>query len=309
MAKFYETVRREMRLRDYSHKTIKAYMSSLRAYVRYFAPRHPRDLGEEDIREYLLHLLEHKRRCAGTVGQVFNALRLLYVDLYQRPFVIESLPRPRKGRMLPDVLNDEEILKIFRCVDNQKHLIMLMLTYASGLRVGEMVRLRVEDIDGRRGMIHIRGAKGKKDRYTILPESLRGALGEYWKRYRLGKEGWLFPGQEPDHHLSERSIQAALGRAVDLAGIGKRVTMHTLRHSFATHLLDRGTDIRFIQELLGHHSVKTTEIYTHVSTRALGKIRSPLDMLADKYEHDLDTEHRKLLDSQEKDKAQKRNNA
>lgn len=283
MAGFYETVRREMRLRNYSHRTIKACLSCLRSFARYFAPCHPRDLGEEDIKQYLLHLLEDEKLTAGTVNQVFNALRLLYVDLYNRSFVIGSLPRPQKERK--------------------------MLAYASGLRVGEVVKLRVEDIDGRRVMIHIRSAKGKKDRYTILPESLRGSLVEYWNRYRLGSEGWLFPGQEPDRHLSERSIQAVLGRAVLAAGIGKPITMHTLRHSFATHLLDRGTDIRFIQELLGHHSVKTTEIYTHVSTRTLGKIRSPLDALADKYEHNLDAQDGKLLGSDQEDKGQKRNKA
>ena len=177
-----------------------------------------------------------------------------------------------------------------------------MLAYASGLRVSELVRLRVEDIDGQRGLIHIRDAKGKRDRFTVLPESLRGQLITYWKNYRIAKQGWLFPGQTPNHHLAARSIQAVVERAIKKAGIQKPVSMHTLRHSFATHLLEHGTDLRYIQDLLGHQSVKTTEIYTHVSTRALGKIRSPLDFLGTDYEHDFDDKEKKLLNSVEKEK-------
>ena len=136
---FFETIRRELRLRNYSHKTIKAYISSLRSFVTYFRPRHPRDLSENDIREYLLFLLEEKKSAAGTVNQVFNALRLLYVDLYKMPFVIGSLPRPQKEKKLPDVFNESEVLRLFANVTNLKHRTMLMLSYASGLRVSELV--------------------------------------------------------------------------------------------------------------------------------------------------------------------------
>jgi len=157
---------------------------------------------------------------------------------------------------------------------------MLMLTYSSGLRVSEIVKLRVENIDSERCLIHIRDAKGKKDRYTILPKSIKELLNHYWKTYKLGYSGWLFQGAVPGQHLSSRSIQAVFGRAVEKSCINKPVTMHTLRHSFATHLLEQGTDLRYIQELLGHQSSKTTEIYTHVSNRSLEKIKSPLDNLS-----------------------------
>lgn len=276
---FFETVRREMRLRNYSHKTVKAYLSCLRAFVRYFRPRHPRQLSNGDIRNYLLHLLEIECRSSGTVNQVFNALRFLYVDLYHRPFVIDSLPRPRKERKLPDVLSELEVSRILRSVGNLKHLTMLVLTYASGLRVSEVVSLRIEDIDSERRLIHIRDAKGKKDRYTLLPDSMLGLLHRYWSQYQLAASGWLFPGAEPGHHLSVRSIQNVISRAVDSAEITKPVSMHTLRHSFATHLLEHGTDIRYIQVLLGHQSLKTTEIYTHVSKKEISRIKSPLDFL------------------------------
>jgi integrase/recombinase XerD len=309
-AGFYETVKRELLLRNYSQKTIKAYLSCLRKFVKYFQPRHPRELTVDDIREYLLHLITEEKHSSGTVNQSFNALRLLYVDLYDMPFVIGTLPRPRREKRLPDVLNEDEIGRLFSSVDNTKHRVMLMLAYASGLRVSELVRIRIEDIDGPRGVIHIRDAKGKRDRFTILPESLRGQLLVYWGEYELGKRGWLFPGYKPTQHLSERSIQAVLHRALDRAEIKKPITMHTLRHSFATHLLERGTDIRYIQTLLGHQSVRTTEIYTHVSKKEIGKIRSPLDFFirkaagsrSENYEHDLGRQSGKLLDSGEKEK-------
>lgn len=229
-AGFFETVRREMRLRNYSHKTIKSYLSCLRSFVSHIRPKHPREVAEQEIRDYLLHLIEEKEFAAGTVNQVFNALRLLYVDLYEKPFVIGSLPRPRKEKKLPDVLNETETRKLFAGVTNLKHRTILMLAYASGLRVSEVVRLQVQDFDGERGLIHIRGAKGKQDRFTVLPESLRGQLYTYWKRYGLGKNGWLFPSENRDRHLSERSIQSVIQRAVKRVGIEKHVGMHTLRH-------------------------------------------------------------------------------
>jgi integrase/recombinase XerD len=277
----FEVLTQEMQLRNYSPRTIKVYTSCIRAFAKHIAPKHPRDAESSEVKNYLLHLLTEKKFSASTVNQVFNALRFLYVDLYQKPYIIGKLPRPQKEQKLPDILNDEEVLNIFRAVGNLKHRTMLMLTYASGLRVSEIVKLQVEDIDSRRRLIHVRGAKGKKDRYTVFPESIIGLLNQYWKTYNLGHSGWLFPGASPGQHLSTRSIQAVFGRAVEKSGINKPVSMHTLRHSFATHLLEQGTDLRYIQELLGHQSSKTTEIYTHVSKRSLEKIKSPLDRLAD----------------------------
>jgi site-specific recombinase XerD len=236
------------------------------------------------------------------VNQVFNSLRFLYDELYKKPFVIGSLPRPRREAKLPDVLSEDEMKRLFGSVINLKHRTMLMLAYASGLRVSEVVRLRIEDIDGDRGLMHIRSAKGKKDRFTLFPDSLRGQLTAYWKEYQLGKTGWLFPGQAMTRHLSERSIQAVIERALQTAGITKSVSMHTLRHSFATHLLEHGTDLRYIQDLLGHQSVRTTQIYTHVSQKAIGKIRSPLDFLVQNYEHELAHKKPKLLQSGKKEK-------
>lgn len=265
-----------------SPKTIKAYKSCIRSFGAHFAPRHPRELTNEDVRRYLLYLLVDQKRPASSVNQVYNALRYLYVELYHLPFAVSDLPRPRKESMLPDVLSEEEVLRILQATQNLKHRAMLMLTYASGLRVSEVVSLRVEDLDVGRKLIHIRGAKGKKDRYTIFPESIVPVLQEYARAYEIKESGWLFAGAHPGYHLSVRSIQSVFDRSLEAAGISKPVSIHTLRHSFATHLLEHGTDLRYIQELLGHASSKTTEIYTHVSKRELGKIKSPLDVLADK---------------------------
>ena len=293
---FYEKVRQELRLRNYSHKTIKSYLSCLRSFVKYFSPKHPRQINEEEIRKYLLYLIEEKKLAAGTVNQVFNALRFLYVELYNTSFVISKLPRPMKEHKLPDVLNEEEVVRIFNAVSNLKHRTMLMLAYASGLRVSEVVSLKVEDFDIDRNMIHIRGAKGKKDRYTLLPVSLKETLHRYWKEYNLGKSGWLFPGAKPNYHLAARSIQHVFERSVRQAGITKPVSMHTLRHSFATHLLEHGTDLRYIQELLGHESSKTTEIYTHVSKQIIGKIKSPLDFIVKEINSGKNLEQTKLIE-------------
>jgi integrase/recombinase XerD len=272
---FYETVRREMRLRNYSHKTIKSYVSCLRSYVTYIKPKHPRDANESIIKDYLLHLIEEKKFTASTVNQVFNALRFLYIELYKMPFTIGSLPRPKKEKQLPVVLSQEEVVRILDAVDNLKHKTILMLIYSAGLRVGEVVRLKIEDIDSDRKLIYLKSAKGKKDRYTLLSDVALENLREYFKSYR--PKEYLFEGAPGRKHIAERSVQEVFKRAAGMAGIRKPVTVHSLRHSFATHLLEAGTDLRYIQEVLGHASSKTTEIYTHVSKQKLGKIINPLD--------------------------------
>jgi len=271
----FETVRQEMRLRNYSLKTIKAYKSCLRTFTRYFSPRHPRDLTGADIRKYLLHLIQTERHAASTVNQVLNAIRFLYVELYKRPMMLGNIPRPQKESKLPVVLSPNEVLSILGAVDNLKQRTILMLIYSAGLRVGEVVRLKIPDIDSDRKMIHLRGAKGKKDRYTLLADSVVQELGDYYKKYR--PEEFVFEGGNGRRHYSERSVQHIFHRAVRVAGIRKNVSVHSLRHSFATHLLEGGTDLRYIQELLGHDSSRTTEIYTHVSNKSLGRIISPLD--------------------------------
>ncbi|MBU0712834.1 tyrosine-type recombinase/integrase [bacterium] len=285
-AGFFETFRRELRLRNTSAKTIKSYCSCLRTFIKYFHPRHPRELIENDIKNFLFYLIEEKQLATATVNQVFNALRFLYVDLYGRPFTIANLPRPKKEKQLPVVLSQEEVMKIIDSVDNLKHKTLLMLIYSAGLRVGEAVRLKIEDVDSKRKLIYLKSAKGKpvcvrslrtgrKDRYTLLSNVVLDSLRRYYQAYR--PRDYLFEGAEGRSHLSERSIQHVFERALKVTGIRKDVSLHSLRHSFATHLLENGTDLRYIQEILGHASSKTTEIYTHVSNKSLSKIINPLD--------------------------------
>jgi site-specific recombinase XerD len=272
----FEVLQQELKLRNYSNKTLKAYRSCLRSFIKYFSPRHPKELSGTEIREYLLHLIEERHLSVGSINQAFNAIRFLYVELYKMPFVVDGVPRPLKEKKLPTILSQEEVVRILDAVGNVKHKTILMLIYSAGLRVGESVSLRVSDIDSRRMLIHLRGAKGRKDRYTLLSEVALEQLRAYYKAYR--PKEYLFEGMSGRVHLSERSVQHVFERAVAASGIRKPVSVHSLRHSFATHLLESGVDIRYIQELLGHSRSETTEIYTHVSKKSLGKIVSPLDL-------------------------------
>ncbi len=188
-----------------------------------------------------------------------------------------AIKRPKKDRKLPAVLSREEISKLLSSIANVKHKAILMLTYSAGLRVSEVVKLKLEDIDTERKLIHIRGAKGRKDRYTILSDVAMNTLKLYIESYH--PENWLFPSKEDNSYITVRTVQRIFEDACNKAEIKKDVTVHSLRHSFATHLLESGIDLRYIQELLGHKSSKTTEIYTHVSNRDLGKIQSPLDCI------------------------------
>lgn len=271
----FETLRREMRLRNYSHKTTKGYQSCIRTVVNHFTPRHPRELTNDDLRGFLIFLIEKKGWASSTINQMINALRFLYVDLYRRTMQLGDHPRPRKERKLPEILSEEEVLRLLHAVENLKHKTILTLIYSAGLRVGEVVRLRLSDVDEQRGLIHLHKAKGAKDRYTVLSTKLLSTLEEYLREYRPRE--FLFEGQDGRRHISERSVQYVFQNAVEAAGIVKPVSVHSLRHAFATHLLEQGTDLRYIQRLLGHSSTKTTEIYTHVSKKSIEKIISPLD--------------------------------
>ncbi len=275
--KLFEVLRQELKLRNYSYKTFSAYRSHLREFVRYFAPKDPRELEDGDVRNYLLHLVRDKQLSAGTIGQIISAIRFLYVGLYKRPLALDGIPRPLREYKLPVILSLEEVRRLFEALGNEKHKIMLMLVYSAGLRVGEVVKLKPEDIQGDRMMIHIQGAKGKKDRYTVLAGAVLDGLRDYWKAYRPKK--WLFEGQEEGKPYSIRSAERVFEKAAVKAGIKKHVSIHSLRHAFATHLLEQGTDIKFIQELLGHSRVRTTEIYLHVSKKDIGQIRSPIEWI------------------------------
>lgn len=269
---FQQQLQRELRLRGYSSKTAKAYCGQVDRFVAY-ATMHASISHDEMISAFTLSLLD--RKCSSSyVNQAISAVRFFYrhvLNIHQPA----SYVRPKKEKKLPDVLTLNNILKLFKSVPNLKHKAILYLTYSSGLRVGEVVRLRMQDIDIERRTVRIKQGKGKKDRYSLLSDSAYDMVMSYVKEQK--PNGWLFPGQVPGRHLAERSVQKMFEHALESSGLGKKASVHSLRHSFATHLLEKGIDLRYIQQLLGHANIRTTEIYTHVSVKDISRIRSPLD--------------------------------
>ncbi|MFQ6102591.1 MAG: tyrosine-type recombinase/integrase [Anaerolineae bacterium] len=272
-------VENELTLRRYSPRTHEAYLGHLRRFLNHFGQA-AETLSGDELREYFLDLV-HSGVSHSYQNQAISAVKFLYRHVLQRPEVLVDLPRPVRGKKrLPAVLSRSEVHRLFQAVDNLKHRAVLLVIYAGGLRVSEAARLKVSDVDGERKQVFVRSGKGGKDRYTVIGEAALEALREYWRVYR--PQDWLFPGARPDKHISPRAIEKAFRRARDKAGIRKDATVHTLRHSFATHLLEDGVDVRYIQELLGHEDVRTTQRYTHVSDVA--RVSSPVDKLTLKEE-------------------------
>jgi len=270
-----ESLRRELASRKYSQKTIKAYLHYNKEFLS-FSGENPGEITNSNIKNYLFYLAEWRGLSTSTLNTAINALKFYYGAVLKRKFVYE-IKRPKKDKKLPVVLSQKEISTILSSVINVKHRTILMLIYSAGLRVSEVVKLRAENIDTERKLIYVKAAKGRKDRYTLLSDVASETLNGYLKEY--GQSKWLFPSQDRERHITTRTVEKIFSNACKKASIKKSVTVHSLRHSFATHLLESGTDLRYIQELLGHTSSKTTEIYTHVSNKVLGRIKSPLDSL------------------------------
>lgn len=268
---------RELIIRGYSPKTRKAYKNQIKAF-RSFMEGGLLQVTEKMIMDYLFYLVDEKQVSESYIDQAVSGIKFLYNIVLKSPKIVGEIPRPRKEHKLPAVLSRNEIINLLNAVTNPKHRLLLMLTYSAGLRVSEIVNLRVENIEYDRELIFVKRAKGKKDRYTTLSTFVVEELNNYLKVYR--PEGWLFPSTDSDKHLSIRTAEKILEKARDKAGIQKHATIHTLRHSFATHLLEDGVDLRYVQELLGHNRPETTMIYTHVTQTNIKKIRSPLDNFA-----------------------------
>mgnify|MGYP001254152730 CR=1 FL=1 len=265
-----------MILRQYSEKTQRTYQAMLKLYIRYFPGRDINGITDEEIREYLLYLVDTKKVSQSYQNQAINAIKFYYEKVLGRPSSTYYIQRPRREMKLPGVLSEEEVACLLENTGNLKHRAALSLIYSAGLRVGELINLQVCDVDSGRGQILVHQGKGRKDRVTVLSMNILSLLRDYYREYR--PKAWLFEGQFGGQY-SAGSVQAVFRQAKVKAGIRKPATVHTLRHSFATHLLERGTDLRYIQELLGHSSSKTTEIYTHITPRGFKKIVSPFDSL------------------------------
>lgn len=260
--------------RRYSQSTINTYTNYFQEFMLHHNKMDLNSISYQQINDYILELIKQKEISVSQQNQRINAIKFYYEKVLGRKKEYIRISRPRKEFKLPTVLTIEEVEEIIQLTDNLKHKCILMAIYSGGLRRSELINLRVEDIDSKRMLIKVCGAKGKKDRYTLLSERLLSKLREYYLLYR--PRLWLFEGQDGGQY-SATSVERVFRDAKERAQIRKHVTPHSLRHSFATHLLEQGTNLRYIQVLLGHSSTKTTQIYTHVASNALMKIRNPLD--------------------------------
>jgi len=260
----------------YSTNTIKTYVSYIKSFKEEFAGRNLESITTPEINAYLLRLIHTKGISKSQQNQRINAIKFYYEQVLGRKKAYFNLNRPKKEKRLPGILTVEEVELILKHCKNLKHKCILMTLYSGGLRRSELINLKITDIDSERMLIRITQSKGYKDRYTLLSEKLLKLLRDYYRFYK--PRYWLFEGQGGGQY-SATSIANIFRKALKEANIKKYATPHTLRHSFATHLLEQGINLRYIQEILGHSSIKTTEIYTHVSSKQLTKIKNPLDNL------------------------------
>ena len=266
-----------MEHKRYSASTVETYAQAIAVFLRFISPKTSAEAINEDMQRFVNHYMIPRGLSFSYQNQAINAAKLFFRLIHGSAIITEQLERPRREHKLPNVLSKEEIKAILGASQNQKHRAMLSLIYACGLRRGELLNLKPANIDSKRHLLLILNAKGKKDRVVPISDKVIEMLRAYFTIYR--PKVWLFEGQYAGEQYSETSVQEVLKYSVKKVGIKKPVTLHWLRHSYATHLLEAGTDLRYIQELLGHKSSKTTEIYTHVSEKSLQKISSPFDNL------------------------------
>jgi integrase/recombinase XerD len=269
----------DMQLRNFTPDTQKHYICHVAGFAKYFG-KSPDQLDIEAVRQYQLYLLNERKLSVEAVNQFVSSVKFLYLVTLEMPWTREYFPYARRPHKLPVVLSYEEVLAFFDHVPSLKYRAALMVCYGAGLRISEAVALKISDIDSHRMLIRVDQGKGKKDRYTMLSPRLLEVLRRYWRAAR--PQHYLFPSWRQQRHLCASSLQLACREAAMRAGIRKRVTVHTLRHSFATHLLETGADIRIIQVLLGHSRIDTTARYTAVSPQLVAATVSPLDALEQK---------------------------
>jgi site-specific recombinase XerD len=270
----------ELQRRNYSPSTVRCYIHAVEDFAKYFH-RSPERLGPNHIREYQVHLFRDRKLSPGTIQSRSAALRFLFVKTLRRPYLLDEIPFPKRPRKLPTVLSPEEVARLIDSARNLMHRTMLMTLYATGLRRAELCHLKVTDIDSERMVIHVHQGKGSRDRDVLLTPKLLDTLREYWRWMK--PKTYLFPGMvnnwRADVPITEKIVWAAVDEAARQAGIKKHVSPHTLRHSFATHMLEAGADLRTIQVLLGHSKLEHSTVYLHLSRRHLQAIPSPLEAI------------------------------
>jgi len=277
MSDLKEKMLMDMQLRGFSPKTQTAYLAYVKRFEEYFG-KSTILLDENHIREFL-HQAISRGLSSSYINSCYSGLRFMFETTMGREWNIKHIPRTKKEHKLPVILSSGEVISLFNVTHNLKHKAMLMTTFGAGLRVSETANLRIEDIDSKNMQIHIRQGKGKKDRYSLLSQKNLEIIREYWKIDRPRQ--WLFPGIRVDQPITTRSIQRVFSEARSKAGIKKAVSIHSLRHTFATRLLEQGVPLPYIQQLLGHTNLNTTQIYFHVMRMDVLKIKSPLDAMED----------------------------
>ena len=272
----------ELERRNYSESTTRSYLHTIEDFAQHFN-RPPDQMGPEQIREYLAYLFRERKLAGNTVNARVGALRFFYIKTLKQTWSIEETPYPKKAIHLPVILSREEVTHLIESADTPFHRSLLMTLYATGVRRAELTHLKIADIDSQRMVIHIQGGKGRKDRDVMLSPNLLEELRQHWRRLTRKPAVWLFPGgrwHTADDPIDPKVAWHACRQAAQRAGIEKRLHPHSLRHAFATHLLEDGVDLRTIQMLLGHSDLKETTIYLHVSERHLNSAASPLDALS-----------------------------
>ena len=266
-----------LKSKRYSENTIKTYIDAIQIFFKFYSDKPVEQITNADIIRFNNEYILAKNYSASFQNQVVNAVKLFFRTVQNKTIDIDLIHRPKRPKLLPNVLSKEEVKAILNVLKNNKHSAMLSVIYACGLRRSELLNLKPSHVDSNRKLLIIKQSKGRKDRIVPISDKLIEMLRNYYLEFK--PKTWLFEGQLENTKYSERSLEEVLKKSIKLAGINKPVSLHWLRHSYATHLLENGTDLRYIQELLGHSSSKTTEIYTHVNTKSLQNIKSPFDDL------------------------------
>ena len=282
MTRLRKMMLEELQRRNYAQETTRSYIRTVEDFSRHFHCS-PDRLGPRHIREYQAELFEKRKLSAGSVAVRLAALRFFYCKTLNRAWSIAETPYPKKDHRLPTILSQEEVAQLIQAAGTSFHRTLLLTLYATGVRRAELTHLKVSDIDSQRMVLHIQGGKGRKDRDVMLSPKLLQELREHWQRLRRKPRVWLFPGHHDhgaDHPIDTKTVWQACQQAAQRAGLQKSVHPHSLRHCFATHLLEAGADLRTIQILLGHNDLKETTRYLHLSQRHLHAAASPLDSLS-----------------------------